>query len=122
MSDNPLDRILAKLDALEAGQNRLEGGYKQLEAGQNRLEAGYKQLETGQTQLRIDLMARMDRLGDDIGRIRDDIGVNMGRADRAIEAAGHTREELRSLGSEVAAMWRKVNRLESDVRDLRGAS
>jgi hypothetical protein len=114
MSDNPLDRILAKLDALEAGQNRLEGGYKQL-------EAGYKQLETGQTQLRIDLMARMDRLGDDIGRIRDDIGVNMGRADRAIEAASHTREELRSLGSEIAAMWRKVNRLESDVRDLRGA-
>ena len=80
-----------------------------------------RQLEAGQNQLRTDLMARMDRLGDDISRIRDDIGVNMGRAERAVEAADHTREELRSLGSEVAAMWRKVNRLESDIRDLRGA-
>jgi archaellum component FlaC len=113
MSDNPLDRILAKLDVLEAGQ-------KQLEAGQKRLEAGHERLEANQKQLRVDLMGRMDRLGDDIGRIRDDIGVNMGRAERAIEAADHTREELRSLGSEIAAMWRKVNRLESDVRDLRG--
>jgi len=93
MSDDPLDRILAKLDLLDAGQK----------------------------QLRIDLMGRMDWLGDEIGRIRDDSGVNMGRADRAIEPADHTREELRSLGSEIAAMWRKVNRLESDVRDLRGA-
>ena len=81
-----------------------------------------RQLEAGQNQLRTDLMARMDRLGDDISRIRDDIGVNMGRPERAIEAADHTRKELRSLGSEVAAMWRKVNSLESDVRDLRGAS
>ena len=107
MSDNPLDRILAKLDVLETGQRQLEASHRQLEAGQN--------------QLRIDLMPRMDRLGDDISRIRDDIGVNMGRAERAVEAADHTREELRSLGSEVAAMWRKVNRLESDIRDLRGA-
>ncbi|HME26241.1 MAG TPA: hypothetical protein VKI44_33760 [Acetobacteraceae bacterium] len=121
MSDNPLDRILAKLDVLEAGQKQLEAGQKQLESGQKQLEAGYKQLESGQTQLRVDLMGRMDRLGDDITRIRDDIGVNMGRAERAIEVADHTREELRSLGSEVAAMWRKVNRLEGDVRDLRGA-
>ena len=104
MSDNPLDRILAKLDALEASQRQVE--------------ASLRQVEAGQTQLRIDLMGRMERLGDDIGRIRDDIGVNMGRADRAIEAADHMRDELRSLGSEIAAMWRKVNRLESDVRDL----
>jgi hypothetical protein len=45
----------------------------------------------------------------------------LGRAERAIGAADRTRGELRSLGSGVAAMWRKVNRLESDVRDLRGA-
>ena len=50
-----------------------------------------RQLEAGQNQLRTDLMARMDRLGDDISRIRDDIGVNMGRPERAIEAADHTR-------------------------------
>lgn len=92
MSDNPPDRILAKLDALEAGQ----------------------------TQFRVELMGRMNRLGDDIGSICDDIGVNMGRADRAIEAADHPREELRALGREIAAMWRKMNRLEGDVRDLRG--
>ena len=119
MSDDRLDRILAKLDVLEAGQRQLEGGQKQLEAGQKQLEAGQRQLEAGQKQLRIDLMGRMERLGDQIGRIRDDIGVNMGRAERAIEAADHTREELRSLGNEIAAMWRKVNLLESDVRDLR---
>jgi hypothetical protein len=51
-------------------------------------------LEAGQKQLRVDLMGRMERLGDDIGRIRDDVGMNKGRAARAIEAADHTREEF----------------------------
>ena len=70
--------------------------------------------------LRTDLMARMDRLQDSITAIRDDIGVNMGAADRAVEANDHTRAEVRSLGEVVTAMGRQIQRLQADVRALKG--
>ena len=40
-------------------------------------------LRTGVTGLRVDLMDRMDRLQNALTEIRDDIGVNMARADAA---------------------------------------
>ena len=50
--------------------------------------------------------------------IRDDIGVNMGRADRAHQAADGTRAELRSLGDEVNSIYRMIKTLEAQVRNL----
>ena len=98
-NDDPLPAILAALE---------------------RLEARLTNLESGQTQLRVDLMGRMDRLQDSLTSIRDDIGVNMGRADRAHVAADNTRTELRALGEIVTTMGRQIQRLQTAVRELRG--
>jgi hypothetical protein len=67
---------------------------------------------------RVALMDRLGRLQDAITAIRDD-GVNMSRADRAHQVAD-TREELRSLGDLVNAMTRQINRLQTEVRQLKG--
>ncbi len=77
-------------------------------------------LQQGQTALRVDLMERMDRLQDSISACRDDIGVNMARADRAHDVNENTREELRSLSKEVSMMWRQLKQLESKVRGITG--
>jgi hypothetical protein len=66
---------------------------------------------------RVALMDRLGRLQDAITAIRDD-GVNMSHADRAHHAAD-TREELRSLGDLVNAMTRQINRLQTEVRQLK---
>jgi predicted nucleic acid-binding Zn-ribbon protein len=78
--------------------------------------AALARLEAGQ----VAVMERLDRLQNAITAIRDDIGVNFARASRAIEVNDHTRAELRTLGSEVSGMQRQIQRLQSDVRELRG--
>jgi len=55
------------------------------------------------TQMRVDLMARMDRLEDGLTAIRNDIAVNFGAADAVKRANDNTREEVRSLGEMVSA-------------------
>jgi len=70
--------------------------------------------------LRTDLMGRMDRLQDSITSMRDDIGVNMGATAHAVETNDNTRAELRSLGDVVTAMSRQIQRLQADVRALKG--
>lgn len=77
-------------------------------------------LEAGQTQLRVDVMARLDRVQSDITAIRDDIAVNFGTADDVRKANDHTREEVRSLHEVVALMRRQIQRLQTTVREIRG--
>ena len=126
-NDDATSQILAALrqvqdgvTKLEAGQAKLEAGQASLEAGQAKLENAQARLEESQTQLRVELMSRMDRLQNTLTGIRDDIGVNMGRADRAHEAADNTRAELRTLGEVVTGMGRQIQRLQTAVRELRG--
>jgi hypothetical protein len=70
--------------------------------------------------VRSDLMARMDRLQDALTAIRDDIGVNMGRADAAVRAHAGTREDVRGLEEQFGLMWRKIRHLENRVREIGG--
>jgi hypothetical protein len=79
-------------------------------------------LEDAQTSLRVDLMARMDRLEDMNTKIRDDIAVNFGATDAVRRAHDNTREELRSLSDVVSVMHRQISRLETDVEQLKGAA
>jgi hypothetical protein len=65
---------------------------------------------------RVDLMARMDRLQDEISGIRDDFATNFG----ATDTVRRTREETRSLFDLVMKMERQIQRLQSEVRTLRG--
>jgi hypothetical protein len=85
-----------------------------------RLEAGQGAIVVEQTRLRVDMMGKLEAIQNALTGIRDDIGVNMGSADRAILANDHTRDEVRLLGEQMSAMWRQIKRLESDVRELRG--
>lgn len=74
----------------------------------------------GQDRLRSDLMARMDRLQDALTAQHDADVVNYGAAERAERIAQSAREEVRALGEQVGAMVRQIQRLQSEVRQLRG--
>jgi hypothetical protein len=81
--------------------------------------AAVARLEAGQTQLRVDLMARMDRLQHTLDQVKDDIGVNYGTADRTERIAQSASEEGRALALVVRIMQRQIARLETDVEALR---
>ena len=143
-----LTRIDQRLDGLEQGQKQVdqrlggvEQGQKQLEQRLDGLEQGQKQVdqrlggvEQGQRDLvalvgrvqaeatrnRSDIMARMDRFQDAVTAIRDDIAVNFGTADQVRRANDNTREGLRVLGDVVATMQKQIQRLQTEVRELRG--
>jgi flagellar hook-associated protein FlgK len=99
MSDDPTARILSALERLVQGQAKLDSDV---------------------TRLRSDLMARMDRIQNAITAIRDDIAVNFGTADAVRRANDNTRDELRALVEQVNSMVRQINRLQTDVRTLKG--
>ena len=131
MSDN---LILAALARLEAGHTRLEAGHTRLEAGQTSLRddvaslredvaslrADVGRFDVKQTSLRVDIMERMDRLQNSLTDIRNDISANFGSADAVKRANDNTREELRALGDVVSALYRKINSLETRVREITG--
>ncbi len=70
--------------------------------------------------LRSDLMARLDRHEDRLTAIREDIGVNFGRADRAVDAVKSVRTELDHLSTEVAAITRQMRRMQTELREIKG--
>ncbi len=83
-----------------------------------RLEGNLAKVQDGLTFLRADTMARLDRHENHLTSIRDNISVAMGRTDHMRRIADNTREDVRDLGEQRGAMWRKVNRLEEAVRGL----
>ena len=80
--------------------------------------AALRTLQAGQDDLRAAMMDRMGRLENKLTSIRDDIGVNMHRADRVQEANDGTRNELRALGEVVMGMGRQIHRLQTRVDQL----
>jgi len=139
--ENGLKQVDTRLAQLEAGQTQIEAGYKQfdtrlthietqltqldrrltqVETGHRQLEAGLARLEAAQTSLRVDLMARLDRVQDSVTAVRDDVGVNLAQSERAHEAIADTRAEVRSLGQQVAVAFRRIRQLEERVREITG--
>jgi hypothetical protein len=66
------------------------------------------------------IMDRLDRLQDSLTGIRDDIAVNYGATDAARRANDNTREEMRSLAEVQMVMVRQINRMQAELRELRG--
>ena len=62
----------------------------------------------------------MDRLQDLVTVIRDDITVNFGASEQVKRVADNTRDELRALSDVVSGMHRQIQRLQTQVRELRG--
>ena len=84
------------------------------------LQEGKERYVEALERLRIDLTGRFDRVDQAITAIRDDITVTMRLADRAQEAADHTREGLSALGNRVTAMMHQIQYLQAEVRHLKG--
>jgi hypothetical protein len=77
--------------------------------------------DESQTQLalRVEVMERADRLGDRLSAVGDDIAVNLAAADYARRVNDNTRDEVRDLFKIVSNMMRQIQRLQTEVNDLR---
>jgi uncharacterized coiled-coil DUF342 family protein len=89
----------------------------------------YNSLRTEISALRVDVIARIDRLQDAVTAMRSDAFVSFQRSDRVEKAAdntreelNHTRQELRALIEEVSGMHKQIYRLQTDIRRLKGES
>jgi peptidoglycan hydrolase CwlO-like protein len=109
-----------QIGALDRKVGALDAKVGSLDTKVGALEGRMTTMEGKITTLRVDLMARLDRHEDALSAIRDDIAVSMGRADRAQDAAENTREELRALGDQVNAMYRKMKHTEARIDKLEG--
>jgi len=128
------DLVIAALSRLEAGQMSLladvaslktdvaslKTDVASLKTDVASLKTGFASMQESQTSIRVEVMARMDRLQNSLTAIRDDITVNMARSDRAHDGVSATRDELRLLGQEVAISTRKLRQLEERVRSITG--
>lgn len=155
MGDEFQTTVLAALRQLQSSQDglrtefaglrdefgALRGAFAELRAAQASTEAGLSCLQVDlealrsvvvsssseTTNLRVQLMARMDRVQEiakDINRalvlIREDIGVNYARADRIDMKPDAAAEITRTLTAEMVVLQRQVKRLEEDVRTILG--
>jgi len=91
--------------------NRLSGDVTGLSGEVTRLSVETTRLGGEQIRLRIDMMERFERVENHLTVIREDIGVNMGRADRAHLAADNTRDEMHALSGQVQSMERRQRTL-----------
>ena len=115
-----LGRLGTGLTAVQADLTGVKADLTGVKGDLSGLKTNLTGLETNMTNLRVDLMDRMDRLQNSLTEIRDDIGVNMGRAQAAVQANDNTREALRNLEDQVGIIWRQVKRLEAKMREITG--
>jgi uncharacterized coiled-coil DUF342 family protein len=115
MSDDPFDARLAELNAImDRTMAHLEAFHASIDDG------ALKRIEAGQTKMRGDVMERIDRLEDAVTGIRNDLTVTFGAADSVRRAHNNTRDEMRDPGESVSALYRKLARLETQLRELKG--
>ena len=122
MSDNPVLDVLTRIDGrlaqIDERLARFDERLTALENGQADLEGRLVILEKGQTSLRVDLMARMDRISDQITLIKDDMGVTMGASDSVQRTGDATKEELRASSDIVFTTVRQLRQLRERVDEL----
>jgi chromosome segregation ATPase len=131
MSDDHNDRILAAIAGvrtdiggvrtdIESVRNHIEAVRKDLESARNDTTQIRSALLAELAQTRAALMARMDRLQNELTLRTEDTVVNMGAAERAERIAKAAVDEVRTIGDMVTAMARQIQRLQTEVRQLRG--
>jgi uncharacterized coiled-coil protein SlyX len=110
MSDDPTSRILAAIEGMRAD----------LTAHMARIDRRQDDLTARMDRLGADLMARMDRLQDELTLRSEDATVNLGTVGRAERIAKAAQDEVRAFGDMVTAMARQIQRLQTEVRNLKG--
>jgi outer membrane murein-binding lipoprotein Lpp len=83
---------------------------------------GMTALETSTRSPRVDLMARMDRLENGMNALHDTIAVTTGASDSVRRSIKNVRDELDNTNNTVFHLSSKIARIETDVRDLKGAA
>jgi predicted nuclease with TOPRIM domain len=138
MSDET-GRILLTLERLEAGQHslgdrlghvenrlgqldgqlgHLDGRLGHLDDRLGHLDGRLGHLEQGVDRLRIDLMARMDRLQDGLASVRNDVIVNYGNTERVERSVRSGEEQTRLLADQVNLMFKRILGIDERVRAL----
>jgi chromosome segregation ATPase len=110
-SSGELTRVSDQLNRLSGDVTGLSGDVTRLSGEVTRLSGETTRLGGEQIRLRIDMMERFERVENHLTVIREDIGVNMGRADRAHLAADNTRDEMHALSGQVQSMERRQRTL-----------
>ena len=90
------------------------GGLRQDFGG---LRQDFDGLRQEQTRTRVDVMARIGRLQDEVTTLRDEAFVTFARAERVERV---TRDTTRGFSDELSGMQRQIRRLQEEVRTLRG--
>jgi predicted nuclease with TOPRIM domain len=114
------ERLDGKVEALDSKFERLDGKVEALGGKVETLDGKFGQLRGEVDRLRGDVMARMDRLQDGFNALRDDVTVNFGRTERSESVVRASVDEVRAMGVELSGVHRQIQRLQSDVRHLRG--
>jgi uncharacterized coiled-coil DUF342 family protein len=115
VSDDPFVARLAEINSV------IDRTMAHLEAFRASIYDGaLKRIEAGQTKIRGDVMERIDRLEDAVTGIRNDLTVTFGAADSVRRPHNNTRDETRDPGESVSALYRKLARLETQMRELKG--
>ena len=66
-----------------------------------------------------DLAARMDRMERRLAIVREDITLNIDRTNRVFDREATTRREVETVSSTLQALARQVQRLRSEVEELK---
>jgi predicted nucleic acid-binding Zn-ribbon protein len=82
------------------------------------MHATLARMQDEQTRLRVDMVDQLEKMENKLTLIREDIAVNMGRADGAHRAADNTRDELRALNEQVQSMERRQRMLSARMDQL----
>jgi chromosome segregation ATPase len=122
--------LQADVTSLQAGQSSLQADVSSLQAGQSSLRTdlselgssvgdSIRQVAADQTRLRVEVMARIDRLQTTIELVREDARVNWATADTALTRVKNYREEIDHLTAIITAMERRHQTLATVVDGLR---
>jgi uncharacterized coiled-coil DUF342 family protein len=120
MSDGLTHQILAAINTLSGQFLDLRSDVTTMRADMTDMRADITGIRAEVTGIRSEVMARIDRLQDSITGMRDDIATNFARADRVNDRANGIERVVHDLGTEISAMQRQIQRLQSDVRALKG--
>ena len=117
---NQVDGLRSEVGGLRSEVGGLRGEVGGLRGEVGQFGGKVEQLRSEVGRLRGDMMARMDRLQDGFNALRDDGTVNFARTDRVESITRGSADEVRAMGVELSGMHRQIQRLQSDVRSLRG--
>jgi len=83
-----------------------------------RLESGLGRLETEQTRIRVDLMARIDRIQSRLDSLDEHLTLGLGHADRVERRAQSVAEDNRLLGEQIMTLTKLLRQLEGRINSL----